>query len=473
MKKTIFLAIFLTGLYATNILFVHGLNSNANTFIPMAKAIAKARGEDKILKLGIQHSVASDTLCYDINDNLISCEDEKFASNNTLNKIYGLKEDDFNISNIFYKLIDVNTTSIDYSIESKNKITNTTKFNYHTIIMSFSNSKNLSFKAQGKELAKLIETIKNITDDNNFILIGHSMGGIAIREYIQNDLDKNITISGIITIATPHLGVPVEISNEYFGASGKNLYAESEDIKELNDFNKSLYDKIPFISFVVSGSDKYIWEGDYIIGSDDDGVVPASSQIPSFQTYIINFKPECSENEQNCISTTEAIYHTEETTNPLIINKIKEFLVNQVKVLKGWNLVSGGFKKFNLKAIYLAWKYKNKKWYAYSNDDKMKKIIQDNNFEMFDESLDSGIWIYSKNNKELLSLNLDVNNSNVYPQGWSLAGANKEINSIDIKCENNNPIIWKYYQNKWLLYSENKKDFYSLHKNEGFWIYCN
>ena len=65
----------------------------------------QAHIEDKILKLGIQHSVVSDTLCYDVNDSLISCEDEKFSSNNTYKIIYGLTEDKFNISNVgvFYK----------------------------------------------------------------------------------------------------------------------------------------------------------------------------------------------------------------------------------------------------------------------------------------------------------------------------------------------------------------------------------
>jgi uncharacterized alpha/beta hydrolase family protein len=472
MKRVIFFTSLLTNIYATNILFVHGLNSDANTFIPLAKEIAKLRGEDKILKLGIQHNVIPDTLCYDVNGSLINCEDEKFASNNTFKVVYGLTEEKFNVSNIFYKLIDINST--DYLLDETNQLKDDIKLNYHTIVMNFSNSKNLSFKAQGKELDKLIQTVKNVTDDNNFILVGHSMGGIAIREYIQNYLDKNINIAGIITIATPHLGIPVEISNDYFGASGKNLYAESEDIKELNDFNKSVYDKIPFISFVVSGSDKYIWEGDYIAGSDDDGVVPANSQVPPFQTYVVNFKPQCNENEQNCVSTNDAIYHTQETANSLIINKIKDFLENQVKVLEGWNLVSGGFKEFNLKAVYLAWRYKNNKWYAYTNNEKVKKIIQDNNFEMFDESLNSGIWIYSEKEKELLSMNIDTNNNNYYLQGWSLAGANKELNiSTDIKCINNSiPVIWKYSQKKWFLYSENQKDFEFLHKNEGFWIYC-
>jgi uncharacterized alpha/beta hydrolase family protein len=472
MKKIIFLAMLLTSLYSTNILFVHGLNSNANTFIAMAKEIAKSKGEDKILKLGIQHNV-SDALCYDINDSLISCKDEKFASNNTFKIIYGLTEDKFSVSGIFYKLIDINTSSTetDYSLNSEHKITNATKFNYHVIVMNFSNSKNLSFKAQGKELANLIKTIKNITDDNNFILVGHSMGGIAIREYVQNYLDSNITIAGIITIATPHLGVPIEISNDYFGASGRNLYVNSEAIQQLNEFNKSIYNKIPFISFVISGYDKYIWDGDYISGSNDDGVVPANSQVPPFQTYIVNFKPECNNDEQDCIATTNAIYHTEETTNSIIINKIKEFLVNQIKILPGWNLVSGGFKEFNLKAIYLAWKYKDKKWYAYSNDEEIRKIINSNNFEMFNKS-DLGIWIYSNNKKELLSINLDTNN-NIYPQGWSLGGANKDLNITDIKCvTNNTPLIWKYFKQKWLLYSENKEDFYSVYKNEGFWIYC-
>ena len=47
MKLITTLFILIMSLYWTNIVFVHGLNSNGNVFIPMAKEIAKEI-EDKV-----------------------------------------------------------------------------------------------------------------------------------------------------------------------------------------------------------------------------------------------------------------------------------------------------------------------------------------------------------------------------------------------------------------------------------------
>lgn len=470
----IFKLIFSVGLYylsAANIVFVHGLNSNSNTFWDMAKEIAKAKGENKILKIGYETQILDNEYCYDENDNLISCSDEKFASTNTLAKIiYGLKDNQFVTKNLYYKILNLNDTNL--TIPKENVLPTDFKTNIHTILINLSNNKNLSFEAQAKELAVMLNKIKNITNKKDFILVGHSMGGITIREYMQKYFDNNITVDGIITIATPHKGVNYNDVLGIAGASGKNLKADSEEITLLNSINLDVYKSIPFIAFRITGYDKSILNGDLISGSYDDGVVSGDSQIPPFDSYIINFKPTCN-NIENCIPTQNAIYHTKETTNPLIINEIKKYVINQINTIKGWNLVSGKFKQFNLKSIKLAWKYDNN-WSAYSNDENLKEKIKNNGYNYFSNiNYNKGMWIYSSKKREYLNIENNSTLNYTYNIGWTLAGTNKPINISTIKCINNSiPIIWKYKNNHWYLHYKNKKDFEKIEKNEGFWIRC-
>jgi uncharacterized alpha/beta hydrolase family protein len=470
----IFKLIFSVGLYylsAANIVFVHGLNSNSNTFWDMAKEIAKAKGENKILKIGYETQILDNEYCYDENDNLISCSDEKFASTNTLAKIiYGLKDNQFVTKNLYYKILNLNDTNL--TIPKENVLPTDFKTNIHTILINLSNNKNLSFEAQAKELAVMLNKIKNITNKKDFILVGHSMGGITIREYMQKYFDNNITVDGIITIATPHKGVNYNDVLGIAGASGKNLKADSEEITLLNSINLDVYKSIPFIAFRITGYDKSILNGDLISGSYDDGVVSGDSQIPPFDSYIINFKPYC-ENNINCIPTGEAIYHTKETQNSLIINEIKKFVTNQIKIEKGWNLVSGEFKKFNLKPLKLAWKY-NQNWNAYSNDEELKEKILDKNYSLFNESkYNEGIWIFSNEKRELLNIENNISINYEYQDNWTLAGTNKDINVSTLKCDNNSiPLIWEYKNNRWKIHYKEKQDFNIINKNSGFWVGC-
>jgi uncharacterized alpha/beta hydrolase family protein len=437
----------------------------------MAKEIAKARGEKQILKIGYEHQILDNEYCYDENGDLISCNDKKFASTNTLAKIiYGLKDNQFETKNLYYKILDLNETNL--TIPKENILTDNLKVNTDIILINFSNAKNLSFEAQGKELAIMLNKIKNITNKKDFILVGHSMGGIAIREYMQNYYnEKNITIDGIITIATPHKGINYNDVLGITGASGKNLMVNSEDMKLLNTKNSNIYDKIPFISFRITGYDKSILNGDLIAGDDDDGVVPGFSQTPPFNSLVIDFKPQC-QIDINCISTGNAIYHTQETSNPLIIKEVKKFVANQIKLNKGWNLVSGEFEEFNLKPIILSWKY-DTNWSAYSNNTTLQEKIKNSGYDFFNQAKNNqGMWIYSKNKRELLTIETNTNINYQYKDGWSLAGTNKEINASSIKCINNSsPIIWKY-NNKWQVYFKEKKDFNLIEKNEGYWVGC-
>lgn len=77
---------------------------------------------------------------------------------------------------------------------------------------------------QGFVLKILIDSVLRVTGAAKVILAGHSMGGLAIREYLQRTesgihkwwVDPNDNISGhkvakVITIGTPHIGTDVSI----------------------------------------------------------------------------------------------------------------------------------------------------------------------------------------------------------------------------------------------------------------------
>jgi pimeloyl-ACP methyl ester carboxylesterase len=77
-------------------------------------------------------------------------------------------------------------------------------------------SQNLGFARQGAELAAIIQTVLNVNPGKTkVILIGHSMGGLAARAYLQGLAQVNTSspripyrhdVAQLITIGTPHLG---------------------------------------------------------------------------------------------------------------------------------------------------------------------------------------------------------------------------------------------------------------------------
>jgi len=102
-----------------------------------------------------------------------------------------------------------------------------------------SSNQSSAFK-QGFALGKAIEKIRQITGKDKVILIGHSMGGLAIREYLQRSNDGGIThpwwvspstcdghkVQKVFTVGTPHLGSntgKIGIDNQYLN----DLLAES------------------------------------------------------------------------------------------------------------------------------------------------------------------------------------------------------------------------------------------------------
>ncbi len=71
--------------------------------------------------------------------------------------------------------------------------------------LNFSDNQNLTFDAQGVEVAAAVDEIRTLTGSDKVILVGHSMGGLAARAYVQNHgADR---VAGLVTIGTPHAGL--------------------------------------------------------------------------------------------------------------------------------------------------------------------------------------------------------------------------------------------------------------------------
>ena len=435
MKRLLSIAV-ATFAFGQNYVFVHGLKSNADTFFKMAGEFNQS-----VVKIGIEHYNQNGTCTIPDGDNdkVVNCSE--IPSNNTLAKVvYGLNND-FDTKFYFKEFNNTDTNlSMDNAIPYENQT-----FNSNVFVVNLSNNINLSFEAQGKELKNVIDTIAKATNDNNFVLVGHSMGGIAIRSYLQYFYVGNNNINEIIEIATPNKGVTYDIPTSIYGASAKNLEAGSEDLQKLNSVNLDVYKKIPFIAIVSSGYDKSILSGDLINGSNDDGVVSANSQKPPFDAKIIN--------------VTDGIYHTHETSNPKIINLVKKYASNYTNIHSGWNLIGGNVEQFNLKPAKIAWSYDNN-WSYYSNEYNLDypSITQ----------INGGFWIESDKKRDFVLI--ENNTSTPLHSGWNLVKG--EVNMSNVKC--NMQIAWKYKNKEWLTYPkiQGYESFDKINKNEGGWIFC-
>lgn len=70
--------------------------------------------------------------------------------------------------------------------------------------VTFSNNQ-MAIVRQGRELAEMIKKVKEVTRSPKVVLIGHSMGGLATREYLQSDYYDH-DVRAFISFATPHKG---------------------------------------------------------------------------------------------------------------------------------------------------------------------------------------------------------------------------------------------------------------------------
>jgi pimeloyl-ACP methyl ester carboxylesterase len=206
------------------IIFVHGINSDEQTWSVVVsylsnswsvssnnifQAVLNARGGDTT-------NYHQDVLILDYDVNLIR------VNNLSSSNIYLV-----NFKN-FWNRDENNPRIIINSDEGPGSFFTQSKSNESAILK------------QGYALKKCIEKVLNATGAEKVILVGHSMGGLAIREYLQrvennshiwwinpNETDGH-KVAKVLTLDTPHLGS--NVFAEYF--AGVNPFSEAmRDLK--------------------------------------------------------------------------------------------------------------------------------------------------------------------------------------------------------------------------------------------------
>lgn len=79
-------------------------------------------------------------------------------------------------------------------------------------------------------LDKLLATISKITGQDQFVLVAHSMGGLVTRKMVTLNPENSRKVIAILTVGTPHEGVPVSIP----------VVGQLRDLMTRSDFLKTL-----------------------------------------------------------------------------------------------------------------------------------------------------------------------------------------------------------------------------------------
>ena len=233
------------------IIFVHGLNSDDQTWNTMLTKISSAWNTSSAHTLYfVLNARGGDTTNY-LNDVIIP---EKNISGTIVNTI---------------------TNSSIYTIDYRNfwnRDVNDPRIIINSDALPGSNQSSSNESAiykQGYALGIMIDSVLRVTGASKVILLGHSMGGLAIREYLQRKengirkwwVDPNDTVSGhrvakVITIGTPHLGTDVsnvpftgidynseamrDMRITFSSGSGAYIFGNAESNVSSNFYNKDI-----------------------------------------------------------------------------------------------------------------------------------------------------------------------------------------------------------------------------------------
>jgi hypothetical protein len=211
-----------------------------------------------------------------------------------------------------------------------------------------------------------------------------------------------------------------------------------------------------------------IWSDDsrYALDNNNNG-------IPDILDYIYGLEDK---------SSTDTIVIDGETVNisDIITNGGYTPPIVSLNIPKGWSLVSLNLSDLstlddNIKVI---WQYTDGKWKAYSNQDSIKALLEENSYEMINDiNISNGTWILA-NEELILPINKNSDTTYSYNNNWTLNGTNKNIESNTLECKNGKSpyTVWKYKNstNKWSIYSSQIENFtsYTIYTNEGFWVDC-
>jgi|GEM_PF-1767497 len=290
-----------------NIILIHGLIGGGSNWEHLAPKISnKIERGGEYIEVGLEISIYEDQKCWDGDkDALIECTQlSEIMDQPTLRKlyrtlgeehIYGLDRGEFSTTPSFWREHSSSYTTKIYA----NKMERFA--NERLFVINFSNSNQLTFDAQGYQLCKILEEIVEVTGVEEFILIGHSMGGLAARAYIQNEqANTTHTIRQLITIGTPHLGgigagyyidlFFIDDAQEPLNA-GINLAHDSLAYQQLNERADivAYYSNIEL--YHLGYSDGFDEGGEYYAQSDGNVEIGSQMGLDILSPYRVIFSP--------------------------------------------------------------------------------------------------------------------------------------------------------------------------------------
>ncbi|MFC2130958.1 RHS repeat-associated core domain-containing protein [Bacteroidota bacterium] len=296
------------------IIFVHGLSDNDKSWVKTKEAL----DDNQIYTI------------YDANDEEFpnegivfhACLNKDFKSNDyTEDVYYEFRENDYlQKSDVYFvnfdAFLDEKQDEIIYPSE---KITTVAWFKL--IRESLSNES--AIYKQGYVLGKVIQEVLKLTEAEKVILVGHSMGGLAIREYLQRikngeyiwwvdiaDQDNGHKVAKVATIGTPHLG-----SN--FGSILKNWLIFDRVFKDLHS------EAVRDLRYEYNSD-----PGIYLFGGYE------SNHKRGFHNWDIN----CDGNQNNLIAGISKD-NTFNDDLPLPTNIDYEYIVSKIPISYIWGVI--------------------------------------------------------------------------------------------------------------------------------------
>ncbi|MBE9461899.1 alpha/beta fold hydrolase [Dyadobacter subterraneus] len=198
---------------------------------------------------------------------------------------------------------------------------------------------------QGFAVGLAIKKILSATGAEKVVLFGHSMGGLAIREYLQNPInwrmnDSQHHVAKLITSGTPHFGSNASLLNLRKAFTGADEFSEA--VRDLRDYSTSIYLKGGYesavsnsygnkdvdcngmINYIIGLNQKDNYTGLHfaciigiggqsllgILGTDDDDVVSAYSANLFNIQYATPLKGEIFYADASKNQTLDLVWHT-------------------------------------------------------------------------------------------------------------------------------------------------------------------
>ena len=119
--------------------------------------------------------------------------------------------------------------------------------------VSVSGSSNQSgIYKQGEAIGLAISKVLQTTGKSKAILVGHSMGGVACREYLQNDEHWGSTthrVAKLLTSGSPHVGF--DLGSKVFKDAGAfvGIDTDSEAVRDLKNRHTGFLEWVPGVFF--------------------------------------------------------------------------------------------------------------------------------------------------------------------------------------------------------------------------------